>query len=150
MVRISEASELGQTVDPERGRADLEAIWEELGPLGDPLHRCATAHALADLQEEVRDELAWDLRALEAAEGITDERAIEAGVGGSVLGFQPSLHLNIADAYRRLGEPWDAQDHLQLGLAAVDELGDDAYGTMIREGLDRLAAKLEAGDVGEG
>lgn len=145
--RIADATARAQGGDPEGARADLEALWDELGPLGDPLHRCAAAHALADLQDEVAEELRWDLRALDAYGLITDERAAEAGVSGPVYGFEPSLHLNIADAYRRLGEPWDARDHLELGWAAVESLGDDPYGRMIRAGLDRLRSRLDADDA---
>lgn len=145
--RIAEAAELGQAGDPDEGRDALAVLWHELGPDGDPLYRCAVAHALADLQDEVSDELKWDLRALDAAALITDERAAAAGVQGGARGMEPSLHLNVADAYRRLGEPWDAQDHLELGLAAVDALDDDGYGELIRGGLERLAARLAAGDI---
>ncbi|MBJ7471004.1 MAG: hypothetical protein JHD16_06855 [Solirubrobacteraceae bacterium] len=142
--RIADATARAQGGDPEGACADLEALWEQLGPGGDPLHRCAAAHALAELQDEADDELRWDLRALDAYGLITDERATEAGVAGPVYGFEPSLHLSIADAYRRLGEPWDARDHLELGWAAVESLGDDPYGRMIRAGLDRLRSQLDA------
>jgi hypothetical protein len=146
LVRIQEAAALD---DQDDARDELAEIWDELGPSGDPLHRCALAHAMADLQDDPSDELKWDLRALDAAGLISDERAREAGMVATVVSFQPSLHLNIAEAYRKLGEPWDARDHLDLGLAAVDALPDDGYGRMIRAGLERLAARLEAGDIGD-
>ncbi len=142
--RIADATARAHGGDPEAALDDLLAIWEELGAAGDPLHRCAAAHAIADLQDDVADELRWDLRALDAYGLITDDRAAEAGVAGPVYGFEASLHLNVADAYRRLGEPWDARDHLELGWAAVDALGDDSYGRMIRAGLDRLRSRLDA------
>jgi hypothetical protein len=142
--RIADATALAAEGGEDEARDALAVAWEELGPAGDPLHRCALAHAMADLQDDVGDELRWDLRALEAYGLITDERAAEAGVTGPVYGFEPSLHLNIADCYRRLGEPWDARDHLELGLAAVDALGDDPYGRMIRDGLERLRERLDA------
>jgi len=34
---------------------------------------------MADVQDDVREELQWDLRALEAADGLADERAALAG-----------------------------------------------------------------------
>lgn len=56
--------------------------------------------------------------------------------------FYPSLHLNLGDVYRRLGE-WDlARAHLARGLDAVGALGDDGYGQLIKGGLDRLAQRL--------
>jgi hypothetical protein len=147
LVRIAEAAALD---DQDDARDELAEIWDELGPSGDPLHRCALAHAMADLHDDdPHEELTWDLRALDAADLITDERARQAGMVATVLSFQPSLHLNIAEAYRKLGEPWDARDHLDLGLAAVDALPDDGYGRMIRAGLERLGERLDAGDIGE-
>jgi len=46
---------------------------------------------LADVQDDVHKELVWDLRALEAADLITDERAGLAGSTSPVAGFFPSL-----------------------------------------------------------
>jgi hypothetical protein len=106
------------------------------------LHRVALAHALADVQDDPREELAWDLRALQAAESVTDERAARAGVPGRVTGFYPSLHLNLGEDYRKLGELPPARRHLELGLAAAQGLGDDGYSTMIKGGLERLADRL--------
>jgi hypothetical protein len=117
-------------------------VWDEIGPEGDALHRCAVAHYLADVQDDVHEELVWDLRALEAADSVTDERAQQAGAAGSVRGFYPSLHLNLGDVYRRLGDLDRARDHLECGRAAVGALGDGGYGNMIRSGLDRLADRL--------
>src|ERR1700737_2847531 len=96
---------------------------------------------MADVQDDVREELAWDLRALEAADGLTDERVQQAGIG-SVGGLYPSLHLNLGEAYRKLGSVEQARDHLERGRAAVDALGEDGYGRMIKGGLDRLADRL--------
>ena len=42
----------------------------------------------------------------------------------------------------------EARTQLDTGLAAVDALGDDGYGAMIRGGLERLAERLaQAGDA---
>jgi hypothetical protein len=147
MARVAEAMELGQTGRPDEARTLFSAIWADLGPDGDPLHRVAVAHALADLQDDPHEELAWDLRALEAVEGISDERAAAAGVTSPVAAFYPSLHLNLGEDYRKVGNPEAARRHLGLGLAAVGALPDDGYGAMIRGGLEGLAQRLaEAGD----
>ncbi|GLW09087.1 hypothetical protein Misp01_42160 [Microtetraspora sp. NBRC 13810] len=142
MLRIGKGVELGQRGDRDDARRLFSALWDEIGATGDPLHRCALAHSMADVQDDPRDELLWDTRALEAADSITDERARQAGVESSVAGFYPSLHLNIAEAHRKLGDLDSARDHLERGLAAVDALGDDGYGRMIKDALDRLAARL--------
>lgn len=98
---------------------------------GGPLHRCVLAHHLADLQDDVAAELDWDLRALDLA-GDVDAR-----------GFTASLQLNVADAYRRLGDVAAARTHATLALAACSELEDDGYGRMIRAGVARLAERLD-------
>ncbi|WP_326826000.1 hypothetical protein [Streptosporangium sp. NBC_01756] len=141
MARIGQGIELGHSGDREAARRLFAGLWEEIGAAGDPLHRCALAHSMADVQDDVREELRWDLRALEAADLVTDERAQQAGVA-AVRGFYPSLHLNLGDAYHKLGDLDRARDHLERGRAAVDALGDDGYGQMIRQGLDRLADRL--------
>ena len=96
----------------------------------------------ADVQDDAAEELKWDLRALEAADSLTDERAAHAGVASPVAGFYPSLHLNLAECYRKLGDLQRAREHVRRGIAAVGTLGDDSYGRMIKGGLDRLAERL--------
>ncbi|MEU2868830.1 hypothetical protein ABZ769_06435 [Streptomyces olivoreticuli] len=142
MAEIGRGVGLGQSGERERARRLFAGLWEEIGPDGDALYRCALAHSMADVQDDVREELAWDLRALEAADLITDERARRAGVPSSVAAFYPSLHLNLAEAYRKLGDLDRARDHLERGQAAAGELGDDGYGKMIKDGLSRLADRL--------
>ena len=67
MIRISEASATGLSGDRQGARGALSRLWGEMGTRADPLERVAFAHSMADFQEELPDELAWDLRALEAA-----------------------------------------------------------------------------------
>jgi hypothetical protein len=142
MTRIGRAVELGQHGDREAARRLLTALDEGIGPDGDPLYRVAVAHAMADLQDDPRDELAWDQRALQAAGTVTDERVALAGMAGPVSGLYPSLHLNLGEDYRKLGDLAAARRHLELGRAAARNLGDDGYSSMIRAGLDRLAGRL--------
>ncbi len=84
----------------------------------------------------------WDLRALAAADEVTNKRAQRYDSSLSVAGFYPSLHLNLADVYRRLGEHEKAREHIGRAQAAVDALTDDGYGRMIRQGIARTAAQL--------
>lgn len=142
MQRIGRGIEHVQRGDRELARRVLQEIWDELGPDGDPLHRCAAAHSLADVQDDPRDELTWDLRALAAAAQLTDARVEAAGMDGPVLGFYPSLHLNLADVYRRLGERSFALDHVRLGLAALEGLPPNDYLTQIRTSLERIRGEL--------
>jgi hypothetical protein len=131
--------ERGETAVARRVLAEL---WDEIGgESGDAFHRCAIAHSMADVQDDVEQELTWDLRALSAADQISDERAAQGGVG-SVAGFYPSLHLNLAECYRKLGQIGQARDHVTKGVAACSALGDDGYALMVRGGLERVARQL--------
>ncbi|NUW37934.1 hypothetical protein HTZ77_42040 [Nonomuraea sp. SMC257] len=144
MTRIGQGVELHHR----RGRRDaaremFAQIWEDIGgEQGDPLHVCVLAHSMADVQDDVRQELTWDLRALAAAELVTDERVARAGVPLSVAGLYPSLHLNVSDCYRKLGDLGRAREHLRQARAGIGALGDDEYGRLIRGGLERLAEQL--------
>jgi hypothetical protein len=142
MAAVGEGIELNQRGERDAARQHFAQLWQRLGPDGDPLHRCAIAHSMADTHDDPHEELTWDLRALEAAESLTDERVQQAGVPGTVAGFYPSLHLNLGDVYRRLGDTERAREHLALGQAATDALADDGYARMIRTGLDRLGERL--------
>lgn len=147
MARIHEAM-LAAGGDREAARVRFQALWEAIGPGGDPLHRCALAHHMADVQDDPREAIAWDERALAAADSLSDDRARAHHESLAVRAFYPSLHLNLAEGHRRLGDADAARKHLLLGRQALDALSDDGYGQLIRGGLDRLAARLEAGDTG--
>lgn len=109
---------------------------------GDPLHRCTLAHYLADTQDDPGDELAWDLRALAAAEALTDERLAQHDAAVAVRGLYPSLHLNLAADYVKLQRPEAARVHLDRARAASGALGDDGYGDGVRAAIDRLDRRL--------
>ena len=143
-------SRVGQAVDLHHHRGEREAarlmfaqIWEEIGgEQGDPLHVCVLAHSMADVQDDVQQELAWDQRALAAADLITDDRMAQAGMTLSAAGLYPSLHLNLSECFRKLGDLGRAREHLRRAEAGIGELGDDEYGRLIKDGLARLAQQL--------
>ena len=143
MKRVSEGIELSQSGDRKASRRVFEELWEEIG--GEPLHRCAVAHSMADVQDDVRDELLWDRRALEAADLVSDERAAAAGVTLPVAGFYPPLHPNLGECSRKLGDFPRARHHLAVGQASARALPDDGDGRMITGGLQRLAERLFGG-----
>jgi hypothetical protein len=144
MVRVGEAMALSQQGDRAGARSLFLALWEEVGPDGDPFHRCAIAHSMADVQDAPGDELVWDLRALEAADVLTDERVAAGGVPGSVGGFYPSLHLNLADVYLRLGDGYRAAEHVVACKAALGALEESGYKQMIVEAVERVDGQLES------
>ena len=139
MQRISEALNLYNAGRRAEAREAFATIWSEIEE-GDAFHQCALAHYMADAQDDPKDELEWDRRALAAADRIVKERPDAAGL--TVLSFYPSLHLNLADVMRRTSDTDGAKKHLQLARQASDALADDHYGQMIRDGIERLAKRL--------
>jgi hypothetical protein len=133
---------LQQAGENAAARERFEQIWAEIGPDGDPLHRCSLAHFMADAQESPSAKLLWDQRALDAADSLTDERAQEYHASLSVRGFYPSLHLNLAKDHQLLGDDAHARAHIEQAKSVLHVLGDDGYGRMIRGGVERLDAEL--------
>lgn len=130
----------------EEAAAAFAAMWEELGESGDPYQRCVLAHYIADTQQDKQQELAWDLKALEAAKSLSDDSPSAA----AVRVFLPSLHLNLADDYRRLGDFEKARTHIDAGGEVSGVLGLDAYGQTVRAGLVRVEAQITDHDSGPG
>jgi hypothetical protein len=142
MARLGHAIAISQRGQRAEAREAFAEIWAEISDGGGPLHRCVLAHHMADVQDDPCQELVWDLRALDAAQSVTDERAAAAGATLPVEGFYPSLHLNLGEDYRKLGDIAQARHHLDLGQRAAAFLGDDPYSSMIVRGLDVLAKRL--------
>ncbi|KJY30489.1 hypothetical protein VR44_20310 [Streptomyces katrae] len=136
MTRIGQAVILLHAGDREEARNRLCEIWSEIGEEGDSLHRCTLAHYMADTQDDPADELAWDLRALSAADGL----------GEAVRVFYPSLHLSLAADYVKLDRPEAARVHLARARAATRALPDDGYGNGVRDAIARLERRLTAGE----
>ncbi|MHB1089133.1 MAG: hypothetical protein ACYC19_10285 [Acidimicrobiales bacterium] len=138
MIQVGEGIALSHSGNRLAARMLFAQLWERVGPDGDPFHRCAIAHSMADLQDELREELRWDLLACEAAGQLTDARVREGGVSGPVQVLFPSLHLNLADDYLRLEEFELASQHVMAGKETLSFLPDDGYASMIRGGLGRV------------
>jgi tetratricopeptide (TPR) repeat protein len=143
LARISDALGLYNSGRRAEAREAFAQLWAEVTE-GDAFHQCVLAHYMADAQDEPADELEWDRKALEAADRISRERPDAASL--TVLSFYPSLHLNLADVLRRVGQIDEARKHLKLAQQSVDALADDAYGQTIRGGIERLATRLAAPD----
>ncbi|MEU1515473.1 hypothetical protein ABZ490_25545 [Streptomyces sp. NPDC005811] len=137
LTRIGQVVMLHHGGDREEARRRLLDLWTELGEEGDPLHRCTLAHYLADTQDDPFDELAWDLRALTAAEEHEESPAVRA--------LYPSLHLNLAADYVRLGRAGAARTHVRRAREAAGVLGDDSYGDGVRAAISRMELRLGEG-----
>ena len=142
--RINEGVQLHHQQGERTAARDLFAqIWDEIGgERGDPLHVCVLAHAMADVQDDVHQELLWDQRALAAAGSLTDDRLAQAGVPLPVAGLYPSLYLNLGECHRKLGQLDQAREYLHRARDGIGALGHDDYGRLIRDGLDRLDRSL--------
>jgi hypothetical protein len=142
IARIGEVQQ--RAGDPAEARARFAAIWAEIGGEdGDPLHVVTLAHFMADVQDDPADELEWDLRALRAADRLTDERVRRHHASLDVRGFYPSLHLNIAAAHEKLGDLPAARAHLAKATAALPHLPEGAYGDLVRGGMEQLRERLD-------
>ena len=147
LARIKNAFRLYCRAEAAEGRRLLEELWEELGS-DKPYHRAVTAHYLADTQVELEDELKWDLLAMEAAQAVFDQPEGSSPYLSVVQAFMPSLHLNLADGYRRMGDFDKARHHAEEGAAAAGVLGVDHYGQTVRGGLIRVQAQIDELDKG--
>ncbi|WFB06274.1 hypothetical protein LRS74_03840 [Streptomyces sp. LX-29] len=142
MTRIGQVIMLHRGGDREEARNRFALLWEEIGEDGDPLHRCTLAHYMADTQDDPADELMWDLLALAAADALTDERTRRHPGAPAVRAFYPSLHLNLAADYVKLGQEEAARSQLAMARQASDALGEDPYSEGVRSAIERLALRL--------
>ena len=144
LTRIGQVVMLHHAGDREEARHRFLGLWAELGEHGDPLHRCTLAHYLADTQDDPADELAWDLRALTAAE----EARQQALAVTAVIALSPSLHLNLADDYIRLDRRDAARTHLRWAREAALALAVAVVGEGVWAAIGRLESRL--GEDGPG
>lgn len=142
MQRINAAIALQQAGRNGEARDRFEEIWADVGPDGDPFHRCVLAHFMADAQESPLDRLRWDQRALAAADSLTDERARQYHASLQVRGFYPSLHLNLAQDHFMLGDAVQARAEIERAKGVLHLLGDDGYGDLVRSAVGRLDAEI--------
>lgn len=146
MEAIGRAVSEGRAGDTDSARRKLLDLWSAIGVAGDPLHRCSLAHHLADLYEDPARALAWDVRALDAADAVTEQRVQEHHAGLHVAGFYPSLHLNLADGYRRLGSFEAAEEHIRAARAHAPHLPRTPYGDLVRRGVEEVAEAITRRD----
>ncbi len=147
MDAIGAAVTIGRQGDLDTARRDLLTLWQEIGVLGDPLHRCTLAHYLADLYDNPAESLVWDVRALDAADALTDQRAQQHHASLRVAGFYPSLYLNIADNLRRLGAFQAAAEHINEAEKRTAALPDGPYGDTVRSAIREVAAAITTHDT---
>lgn len=111
-----------------KGRAEeakqlFELAWSQSESDFD---KFTSAHYVARHQNSVEEKLKWDSLALEHALRIDLE---------SIKGVLPSLYLNIGKCYEDLDQKIKAIESYDLGLTYCNDLPNDNYGNMIRNGL---------------
>lgn len=138
--------------DRDGARTAFTAIWTDLAGGPDPYHVCTLSHYMADVQDDVLSELEWDLRALEAADRVTDDRVRRHHASLTIASFYPSLHLNAGDSYLRAGEVALARDHARAAGLALQNLPASPLADLTRKGITALIARVEeaAADLQDG
>lgn len=139
------------TAEPVARKPKLEALWSRIDPC-DHASRCIAAHFIADVQDELDAEVEWDEVSLAESAHVSDAELQAVHPTLTVAGFMPSLHLNLADGYRRQGRFAEAADRLQTSREfdfALDDPQQDAagYSAQIRGGQERVAELIAAGDT---
>lgn len=149
MEAIGQAVTEGRAGDVASARRRLLDLWSAIGVTGDPLHRCTLAHHLADLHADPAQALVWDVRALDAADAVTQQRVQEHDARLHIAGFYPSLHLNLADDHRRLASFEAMRPTHRSGCPARPEPPQGAYGDLLRVAIEQVAEAIGLRDTAE-
>jgi tetratricopeptide (TPR) repeat protein len=100
----------------------------------DDYDACVAAHYLARIQRTTQDALYWNTEALRHAETVNDER---------VVGFYPSLYLNIGKAHEDAGNKQEARKFYGLAVEKAALLPEGKYADMVKrgsaQGLERVS-----------
>lgn len=131
----------------------LEALWDSLAD-NERAEQLIVAHYLADVQSNLESEVRWDELALLLADRVTDKDLQALHPALTLDGYVPSLQLNLADGYRRLGRFEEAAEALRRSVAYNDRLLRDspeqeAYRELILHAQQRVRELIEASDSSE-
>ncbi len=100
----------------------------------DDFERCIASHYLARHQPTPELSLEWNLRCLQLAEAVADER---------VEGFFPSLYLNLGKSHEDLGQRDLALEFYRRAQMAVRSIPESPYRTMLAGGIKRGLARVD-------
>ena len=112
----------------EDARALFENAWRHAVT---DAEACIAASYIAQLQRDAMQSLWWYQIALARADRTDHERVREV---------YPSLHVNIAIAYERLGQIYAARHHYQRAAATLDAVRDPEQRAFVERGLERGVA----------
>ena len=104
--------------------------WEQST---DDFEAAIAAHYVARHQKDAEETLRWNQVALARAEAVGDER---------VLGFYPSLYLNLGKSHEDLGHRDEARNFYELASCKMSELPQGRYGDIVRDGVQRALQRI--------
>lgn len=125
----------GMQAEAEGRSADARALFERAwsARTGD-YDACVAAHYVARHQDDPSEILRWNSLALTHA---------DAADAGAVAAFYPSLHVSVAMAHERLGDPAAARAAWERAAARVAALPADGYGDEIRAAVEDALIRLD-------
>lgn len=118
-------------------------IWVSLKDTNYYWPRMMLEHLAADLEDDPRVALRWDLMSLREATVILSGQD-PAGNVAEAAGSIASIHLSIAQGYLAMNRPGPCLRHCDAGDEYARELDDDVYGRQVRRGLARVRIKASA------
>ncbi len=147
MTRIMDTIVTLQGGDRVGARQAFTEIWKGLVPEGDSLARCVLSHYMADAQDDPNEELRWDLLALEASAGLTDQNMKRFNATLTRAEFLPSLHLNVAADYLKLGDPVRATEHAMQANALAAAMPNTDLARLTRGAIARVLEEAAAAPI---
>ncbi|MEU6643325.1 hypothetical protein ABZ863_12325 [Saccharomonospora sp. NPDC046836] len=126
-----------------QGRADAaRALFEQAWDTAtDDYEACVAAHYVARHQTTPRDTLHWNQVCLERADRVGDDR---------VAGFYASLHVNLGQAHRDLGDDIQAAQHFRLAATHLGAVPAGPYRNWLRLGIAEGQRQTDTAEVTEG
>jgi tetratricopeptide (TPR) repeat protein len=86
------------------------------------------AHYLARNQQDPKENLKWNLEALNRASEVYEQE---------IQSHYPSLYLNVARAYENLNHLSEAAHYYRMAAEKTNDLSPGPYGDMIRSGISQ-------------
>lgn len=90
------------------------------------LDACIAAHYLARNQKTSEMVLYWNQEALNYAKKVNDNR---------VESFFPSLYINLARSYEKIGEKDEASKYYNLAATEINDASGGTYSVMFRDSI---------------
>ncbi|KJE25245.1 hypothetical protein FF36_00378 [Frankia torreyi] len=142
--QIERGGELARGGRRQAARGLLAAVWRQLSPVDDAPLRADCALAMAALQDDQHDRLAWLLRALHAGEQVRESYVARRGLPLPLPAFYPTVLRDLADAYRLVGDDVGAracEQRVAAGVAGIRRLGDVALQEIAAFAVSRMTGR---------